>query len=298
MSLSQLDAVRRTKPNPVLNVLGTGLFIVGLIALFVPSSIQPLLPSGLAELLAEHAEVLIGVGVTLKVVATLTWVKHIIRGGYRLGQQQQQQQQQQATGRNQPSDGADVDWTPLKGGGANFKTHHLVQVSPSRLEVRPSIQMILFCLLFMALGGGVGGVFAVTGIRDGNLMTAVMPGLLGLVFVLTGALLLRAGSKRRVFDLSLGGYWRGSGKLNGPQALATQTEWAWLRDIKAIQLLREGVTSRSNHGRGRSYWSYELNLVLTDGRRINVMDHGDQGRIRQDAQVIGQFLGVPVLDRS
>lgn len=292
MSSSQPESDRHTKPNPALNMLGTVLLIVGLVALFVPSIIQLLLPTGQAGLLVEYATVLVGLGIALKVIATLTRFKKIISGGYRLGQQQQ------ASGPNQPSESADVDWTPLKRGGANFKTHHLVQVSPSRLEVRPSIQMILFCLLFMALGGGVGGVFVVTGIRDGNLMTAVMPGLVGLVFVLTGALLLKSGSKRRVFDLSLGGFWRGSGKLNGPQALANQTEWAWLKDIKAIQLLREGVTSRSDHGRSRSYWSYELNLVLTDGRRINVMDHGDQGRIRQDAEVIGQFLGVPVLDRS
>lgn len=293
MSLPQPETIRRTKPNPALNVPGTVLLIVGLLALFLPSIIQQLLPMGLAERLVEHAMVLIGLGITLRVIAAVTRVKNIASGGYRLGQQQQQ-----ATGPRQPSEGADVDWTPLKGGGANFKTHHLVQVSPSRLEVRPSIQMILFCLLFMALGGGVGGVFVVTGIRDGDLLTALMPGLVGLVFVLAGGLLLKSGSKRRVFDVSLGGYWRGSGKLSGPQALATQTEWAWLRDIKAIQLLREGVTSRSNNGRSRSYWSYELNLVLTNGRRINVMDHGKQGRIRQDAEVIGRFLGVPVWDRS
>ncbi|WP_375177794.1 hypothetical protein [Marinobacter mobilis] len=290
MSLSQPESARHTKPNPALNVLGTVLLIVGLVALFVPSTIQPLLPPELAGLLVEHAKLLIGLGIALQVIATLTRFKKIIRGGYRLGQQQQ------AAGPHQPDKGEDVDWTPLKAGGANFRTHHLVRVSPSRLEVRPSIQMMLFCLLFMALGAGVGGVFVVTGIRDGNLMTAVIPGLVGLVFLLTGALLLKSASKRRVFDLSLGGYWRGSGRLNGPQALVTQAEWAWLQEIKAIQLLQERVTSRSDNGRSRSYWSYELNLVLIDGRRLNVMDHGNPGRIRQDAEVIGQFLGVPVLD--
>lgn len=292
MSLSQSEGGRRTKANPVLNVLGTVALIVGAVALFAPSFVQPLLPKGLAGPLVEHAKLLIGFGIALKVVASVVRAKKIVGAGYRLGKQQQ------AAEPNQRSEGDDIDWMPLKKGGSNFKTHHLVQVSPSRLEVRPSIQMMLFCALFMVLGGGVGSVFVVAGIRDGDLMNAVIPGLIGLVFVLAGALMLKSASKRRVFDLSLGGYWRGSAKLSDPRALTTQTDWVRLQDIKAIQLLREGVTSTSDNGRRRSYWSYEVNLVLTDGRRINVMDHGKQASIRHDAEAIGRLLGVPVLDRS
>lgn len=292
MPLSQTASGRRTKPNPVLNILGTLLLIGGFVALFVPSIIQQPLPEALAQILVDNAKLLIGGGIALQIIATVLRVRKAASEGKRLAQQTV------GTESGQPNElEDDIDWTPLKGGGANFKTHHLVQASPSRLEIRPSVQMILFCLLFMALGGGVGGVFVVTGIREGDLMMAVMPGLIGLVFVLVGALLLKSGSKRRVFDLSLGGYWRGSSKLNGAQALANQKEWAWLQDIKALQLLRERVTSSSSNGSRSTYWSYELNLVLADGRRINVMDHGNLDRLRQDAGVIGQLLGVPVLDR-
>lgn len=292
MPLSQSESAGRTKANPVLNLLGTLALIVGAVALFAPSIIQPLLPAGLAGPLVEHAKLLIGLGIALKVIASVVRIRKNVGAGYRLGQQQP------AAEPAQPSEGDDIDWTPLEEGGSNFKTHHLVQVSSSRLEVRPSIQMLLVCALFMVLGGGVGGVFVVIGIRDGDLMQAVIPGLMGLVFVLAGTLLLKSASKRRVFDLSLGGYWRGSAKLSDPRALTAQTDWVRLQDIKAIQLLREGVTSTSDNGRRSSYWSYEMNLVLNDGRRINVMDHGKQASIRQDAEVIGRFLGVPVLDRS
>jgi Fe2+ transport system protein B len=41
---------------------------------------------------------------------------------------------------------------------------------------------------------------------------------------------------------------------------------------------------------------YELNLVLKDGKRLNVMDHSRRAHIRSDAQRLGQFLKVPIWD--
>jgi hypothetical protein len=49
-------------------------------------------------------------------------------------------------------------------------------------------------------------------------------------------------------------------------------------------------------GNKSSYYSYELNLVLDDGSRINVVDHGNLERLRSDAQTLSQFLGKPVWD--
>ena len=42
--------------------------------------------------------------------------------------------------------------------------------------------------------------------------------------------------------------------------------------------------------------SYELNLVLQDGERLNVVDHGSFDVLREDAAKLGEFLGVPVWD--
>ena len=41
-----------------------------------------------------------------------------------------------------------------------------------------------------------------------------------------------------------------------------------------------------------------MNLVLHDGRRYNVVDHGDQAKIRADAQALAAFLNVPVWDAT
>jgi hypothetical protein len=43
---------------------------------------------------------------------------------------------------------------------------------------------------------------------------------------------------------------------------------------------------------------YELNPVLNDGSRINVVDHGNLERLRGDAITLSQFLDKPVWDAT
>ena len=38
------------------------------------------------------------------------------------------------------------------------------------------------------------------------------------------------------------------------------------------------------------------NLVLADGSRVNVVDHGDLGQVRADAAMLAEFLSVPLWD--
>ncbi len=66
-----------------------------------------------------------------------------------------------------------------------------------------------------------------------------------------------------------------------------------LSSIHALQLLSEFVSGSKN-----SYHSYELNLVLNDGSRINVVDHGNLERLRADASTLSQFLDKPVWDAT
>jgi len=65
---------------------------------------------------------------------------------------------------------------------------------------------------------------------------------------------------------------------------------AKLKDIKAIQLLREEVQEPD----GR-FFSYEINLVMKRGRRINVVDHGNEKTATRQAKRLAKFLDVPLL---
>ena len=44
--------------------------------------------------------------------------------------------------------------------------------------------------------------------------------------------------------------------------------------------------------------SYELNVVLQDGSRRNVVDHGNLDALRADARELAMFLVVPLWDAT
>lgn len=53
-----------------------------------------------------------------------------------------------------------------------------------------------------------------------------------------------------------------------------------LNQIHALQIISEWVPGKS------SYTSYELNIVLKDATRINIVDHNNIKQIRLDAEKI------------
>ena len=61
--------------------------------------------------------------------------------------------------------------------------------------------------------------------------------------------------------------------------------------VRALQLLPELV-----RGDKSSYYSYELNLVLSDGTRRNVVDHGSLAKLREDAAQLSARLNLPIWD--
>ena len=56
------------------------------------------------------------------------------------------------------------------------------------------------------------------------------------------------------------------------------------------------VEERLHSQKGGSYSSYELNMILKNGTRRNVVDHGDGVRLRQDAEVLAKSLSVPLYE--
>ena len=61
-------------------------------------------------------------------------------------------------------------------------------------------------------------------------------------------------------------------------------------EVHSIQLLDEEVRRTSES----MFWSYELNLVLRNGKRINLIDHGNQREIRWDAGDLSRMIDVPI----
>ncbi len=185
-------------------------------------------------------------------------------------------------------------WTPAKGGGANFRTLRLVMVSPHRMEFRASMVAKIFFGSFL-----LGGIGVAVGISAFHFSTGtfsfstdtLLPLLVGIAFAAVGGCLLYFGTAPIVFDKSRGFFWKGRKARDGVFNSDSPKHFAALEEIHALQLISEYC-----RGSKRSYYSYELNLVLRDGKRINVMDHGDCDKLREDAESLSQFLARPVWD--
>ncbi len=173
-------------------------------------------------------------------------------------------------------------------------THVLKEAAPGRVEFKARGMALLFPVFFIAVGIGVIITAGLFWFKQGD-KEIVFLGLFGFVFFLAGLFILRAWMTPRVFDRSTGFYWRGR-KIPDNSNVQSIKECCRLIDIHAIQLLDEYIRSSSDNGRNTSFYSYELNLVLKDGKRLNVVDHGKLSLIRDDAAKLAGFLNVPVWD--
>ncbi len=187
-----------------------------------------------------------------------------------------------------------TDWTPLKRGGASFQTHKLVEVSPELLEFRPTVFMRIFSGVFL-IPGAVAVIaavwLAVTG--SGDWKTALFLCVWGLLFGGGGALLWYFGGRRMVFDFAERVF--RSGRKNSYRDAATDTgKTIPFNRFHALQIVAEYCSD----SKGPGYTSYELNLVLDDGSRRNITDHGKLGKLRRDAEILRARLKLPLWDNS
>jgi hypothetical protein len=202
-----------------------------------------------------------------------------------------------------------TDWTPANSGGANFRTHKLVNVNSRRLEFRATIgaklfflSVLLFGMIFLLIGVGIllGFVYQfLSGGLSFDIETEIIPllfgglifSLFGLIFSFFGGYLLYDGITPIVFDKQKGFFWKGRKSPDEVFDKKILPYFAKLEDIHALQLISKHCSK--NDG---SYYSYELNLVLENGKRINVVDHGNKNKLRKEANNLSAFLAKPVWD--
>ncbi|HUF08756.1 MAG TPA: hypothetical protein VMO47_05505 [Rhodothermales bacterium] len=188
----------------------------------------------------------------------------------------------------------DIDWSPLRGGGANFRTHRLVPVDLETTVFKPTVGALVFYFAFMLFGVIPSAIGFWQLVSEGFhwQKEILIPFGFGAVFGTIGFALFAFGSRPIVFDKNRGYYWKGR---KDPDAVWSKEElkhFAELKDVHGLQIVSEWVKSDKS-----SYASYELNLVLKDGSRMNVVDHGNETKLREDAEVLAGFLGVPLIEK-
>ncbi len=191
---------------------------------------------------------------------------------------------------------AQVEWTPTHPRGSSFRTHKLVQLHSDHIEFQPARGLKLFLGIFLFAGAfaPISFVFALA--ISGEMyfpmiISVLIPIVMGTVIIIVGYTLYYRHSAPIVFDRYSGYFWKGRKAPNEVLNINVIKDACKLGDIHALQLISEYC-----QGGKSSYYSYELNLVLNTGNRINVVDHGNQDKLRQDAQTLSAFLQVPVWD--
>jgi hypothetical protein len=190
---------------------------------------------------------------------------------------------------------AKTSWSPAKKGGTNTQTHTLIDVNTSRLEFKASPSAKFIPIIFILTGFGLPIGFSANNIIHGtfslNLMT-VPPIVVGFILIIIAGVMWYLSTSPIIFDKTKGYFWKGR---NDPLEISENSDpnrFANLRDIHALQLISETCWRNED----RTYRSHELNLVLKDSTRINVVDHGAKENIRECAHRLSQFLEKPVWD--
>ena len=169
---------------------------------------------------------------------------------------------------------------PLVPGGANFQAMHLIFRQDS-ITVRATWKMHIFYMVLMAIGTGIFcvGMF----IEDKIVWPAV---LFGAFFALIGLLSFFGQMFKHtfpLFDMVDGMFY--------PKGFTRDGSGISLKQLDHLEIFTERVYNKNS-----SYDSYELNVVLKDGSRYNVMDHGNKKHMWEDAHALAARLSLPLVD--
>lgn len=188
-----------------------------------------------------------------------------------------------------------IAWTPVKGGGFSFKTHSLKLEQDGLMAFKItgalillSASLILMGLLFLL---GSARVFVDSGAIDVSASLVSMA--VGALLILGGSVLYYVASTPIVFDKRNGFFYKGRKDTRQNSGKSKVKHLIKLEEIHALQIIKEKIGT----GDTRNY-SYELNLVLEDATRINVVDHGKLAKLRKDVDVLADFLEIPVWDAA
>lgn len=191
-----------------------------------------------------------------------------------------------------------INWQPLVDGGANFKTKALNTQNPGQWRYDNTSLNKLFAGFLIWFGAFGAFICLITIIF---FFMAVVP----LAFMVIGIIWRRRMKQAIVFDFEAQAFWKGPKKFHPVNGNYDKVaDFVKFEDIYAIQILAEVVKSVKSSGShnhrnssfGSDYYdSYEMNLILKDSSRVNVVDHANLNAIKREAYMIAGSLKIPVL---
>lgn len=190
-------------------------------------------------------------------------------------------------------------WESIANESSNFKSQKLVENHRHNLfEVQTTAEAILFNLLFVLLGlfSLIVAVLVFILMEKPAGYAGIIPAIVGSVFLWFALSTMRP-KKMAVFDLNKKQFFKEGEDTQDILPLIHQKSIPFV-DIHGLQILEVFHPARNLHHRhstrSHSYYSYELNLILKNSKRINVMSHGNKGDMILDAKRLAKVLFVPI----
>lgn len=185
-------------------------------------------------------------------------------------------------------------WTSVPCGGPSGD--QLVEVHTGRLEYRASLRAKLAFLVFILIGLAILIGFTSQRLAAGGLSfdkDTILPILIGLALAAGGCYLLYYGTAPVVFDKGTGFFWKGRKSPETVFDVKLPKDCVRLEEIHALQLI---ACYCSGGHKTRGHYRYEINLVLKDGQRVNVVVHDNKEKARQEGAALTLFLDIPLWD--
>jgi hypothetical protein len=170
-----------------------------------------------------------------------------------------------------------TSWSPLGRWGYHFRPRALVQIGPTRWEIRARSSLHFQMSVFTIVGVGAIVVPMVVQVPRPTVTIAV-----GLVLLIYGIWTYLTETSTVVVDLASGTIARAVIRAN---ALSGVQSGKVLKQVYALQLLARVIDSG---------WFAELNAVLQSGERVHLFCHEDTADVHASAQKLAGLLCIPV----
>lgn len=175
-------------------------------------------------------------------------------------------------------------WEPIANKDSSFHTQRLVKYFNRTIKVRPTIKQTLFNLRIIFFGlFALLMAFVVFVLLENYI--SILPAMIGVMFLWFGIHNIKQ-KETLLFNLDTAQF---SEKDEESKRIIPFSQ------IHGLQLIEVyNKVSRTNMGNSDRYYSYELNLILKNAQRINILSHGDKNEIIKDTKMLATYLSVPI----
>lgn len=172
----------------------------------------------------------------------------------------------------------DLSRTLLKN-GPSFLSHKVV-ITDVTAYLRPTISAMMFCMIYIVVGIFLASLAVYLVIVSSKFDLSIFVGSFGVAIGAFGILLIQPFLSRVSFNKETGAFENGKDRK------------VRLHHIVSLQINNKMIKRKH----GLNYACYELNLLTDCGRRINILNHNQLQQLTHDAELLGEFLNIEVLD--